>query len=199
MRRKGAFFLGSSRMRIKRMRWLEFNNTKQRLFWNTCCCCPHTHGSLITTTFHLFSQCTGEGKYPSSFITREMLPQIDFHLNATSGTWSSCFLYKLIKTNISYDVQLQLLFSEAKVEFVADVADALVFWSDIFHLLPKRLTCHYSRVAHSVHSTPHSRINGMDSKDSGIRIDRKIHSNYSHSRMAPKKTRPKSGFQLSAE
>ena len=48
-----------------------------------------------------------------------------------------------------------------------------------------------SRLAHSVHSTPRSRINGMDFKDSGIRTGNKkkdvpkIHFNYSHSRMAP--------------
>ena len=40
-------------------------------------------------------------------------------------------------------------------------------------------------------STPHSRTMGMDTKDSGIRIGNKknvskIHSNHSHSRMAPK-------------
>ena len=86
---------------------------------------------LTLWEFNLFSQCAGEGKDRSS--RAKCSPRE----NATSGNWSSCFLYQLMRQRVSCDVQLQLLFflgSEVKVKFAADVADTLLFWSDIFDL-----------------------------------------------------------------
>lgn len=80
----GCSFLGYS----MGMMGTSQHNTKQK---------DYTHvRKLNSNDFHLFSQCTGEGKYPS-FIAREMFPRFSFGRNIRKMVFM--FLIQTVKTN----------------------------------------------------------------------------------------------------